>query len=92
LLGIEGAAWGYLTACSFNTIIPFAYARKKWTLDLKPLIIPNLSFALIIIAAIALTGLDRFDERLIAAVCFVPIYVAINYQKIRTTLTAIRNR
>jgi O-antigen/teichoic acid export membrane protein len=92
LWGIEGAAFGYLIACSFNTIIPLVYAREKWTLDLKPLIIPNLSFALLIIAIVALTGLDNFYERLISAVCFVLIYIAINYHKIRSTLISIRKR
>lgn len=92
LWGIEGAAIGYLIACSFNSIIPLAFARKKWTLDLKPLIIPNLSFALPIIAILAVIGLDNFVERLISAVGFVLIFIAINRQKIRTTLIAIKER
>ena len=92
LWGIEGGALGYMIACMFNSLIPLAYAQKKWALDLKPLIVPNLSFVIPIIAVIALTGLDQLYERVISTVLFVLIFSAINYPKIRTTLTAIRNR
>jgi len=92
LWGMEGAALGYLISCVINSIIPLESARRKWKLDLKPLIVPNLSFALLIIAVVALTGLDNFFERLISTVLFVLIFTAVNYSKIRITLTAIKNR
>jgi O-antigen/teichoic acid export membrane protein len=92
LWGIEGGAVGYLVACAFNSIIPLESARRKWNLDLKPLIVPNLSFALLIIAIIALTGLSNFSERVISTALFVLIFTAVNYSKIRITLIAIKNR
>ena len=91
LLGIEGGALGYIVACSFDAIIPLAYARKKWNLDLKPLIIPNLSFIIPIIAIIVLVGQDDFFARGVATVLFVLTYIAINYHKIRNSMTVLRN-
>lgn len=90
--GIEGAAAGYLVACTFNTIIPLVYARKKWTLGLRPLVIPNLSFAILMIAIIAFMNLDDFYVRAASTVSFALIYTAINYSKIRTALTTMKNR
>jgi len=92
LWGIEGGAVGYLVACAFSSIIPLEAARKKWKLDLKPLIIPNLSFSVLIIAIIALTGLDNFFDRVISTVVFVLVYFAVNFREIKTTLAAIKNR
>jgi O-antigen/teichoic acid export membrane protein len=92
LWGIEGGAVGYLVACAFSTIIPLESARRKWNLDLKPLIVPNLSFAILIIVIIALTGLDNFAERSISTVLFVLIYIAVNYRDIRATVKAISKR